>query len=47
VPGSPKLVFGSSIKQQVAAKIQAHIKAKFDNNSAKAAESLGITRQRL
>jgi hypothetical protein len=45
--GSSKFVFGTSIKQQVAVRIQTHIEAKFDNNSAKAAKSLGISRQRL
>ncbi|SRR6266481_1662358 len=44
---SAKFVFGTGIKQQVAARIQAHITAKFDNNSARAAESLGLSRQRL
>jgi hypothetical protein len=44
---APKFVFGTSIKQQVAARIQTHIAAKFGNNSAKAAKSLGISRQRL
>ena len=44
---SIKFVFGTAIKQQVAARIQAHIAAKFENNSAKAAESLGLSRQRL
>ena len=42
-----KFVFGTSIKQQVAVRIQAHIARKFDNNSARAAKDLGITRQRL
>ncbi len=45
--GPTKFVFGTSIKQQVAARILAHIAEKFDNNSAKAAESLGLSRQRL
>ena len=44
---SAKFVFGTSIKQQVAERIQTHIAAKFDNNGAKAAKSLGISRQRL
>jgi hypothetical protein len=44
---SNKFVFGTGIKQQIAARIQAHIAAKFKNNRAKAAESLGWSRQRL
>jgi hypothetical protein len=43
----PKFVFGTSIKQQVAARITAYIAARFDSNSAKAADDLGISRQRL
>ena len=42
-----KFVFGTDIRHQVAERIQAHIAAKFDSNGAKAAKSLGITRQRL
>jgi hypothetical protein len=42
-----KFVFGTSIKQQIAARIRAHIAAKFDNNSTRAADSLGWSRQRL
>jgi len=45
--GSSKFVFGASIKQQVAARIQKHIEEKFENNSTKAAKSLGFSRQRL
>jgi hypothetical protein len=44
---SSKFVFGTSIKQQVAERILMHIGAKFQNNSAKAAKNLGISRQRL
>jgi hypothetical protein len=42
-----KFVFGTDIKLQVAARIQAYVAAKFDDNSAKAAKSLRISRQRL
>lgn len=45
--GRPTLVFGTSAKQQVADRIRAHISEKFGNNIAKAAKSLGISRQRL
>lgn len=44
---SPKFTFGTSAKQQVAARLQAHVAANFHNNSSKAAEDLGISRQRL
>jgi len=44
---SRKFVFGASVKRQVAERIQAYVEAKFANNSAKAAESLKISRQRL
>jgi hypothetical protein len=44
---SPKFVFGRSIKQQVAERILAHIAAEFDDNAAKAAKNLRISRQRL
>jgi hypothetical protein len=47
VSGAPKFIFGTSIKQQVADRIRAHIAANFDNNSAKAAKELKLSRQRL
>jgi hypothetical protein len=42
-----KFVFGVNIREQVAARIRAYIAKKFDNNSAVAAKSLKISRQRL
>lgn len=47
VGDSPKLAFGKSAKQQIAERIQSYVKANFGENSAKAAKSLGISRQRL
>jgi hypothetical protein len=47
MPASLKLAFGTSAKQQIAARLRAHVVANFDNNSKKAAENLGISRQRL
>jgi len=47
MPASPKLAFGTSAKQQIAARLRAHVAAKFGSNSKKAAEDLGISRQRL
>ena len=44
---SSKFVFGTGIKRQVAKRIQTHVETKFAGNSAKAAASLGISRQRL
>jgi hypothetical protein len=44
---SPKFVFGTGIKQQIAARIQDYIAREFENNSTKAAKDLGISRQRL
>jgi hypothetical protein len=44
---SSKFLFGTGIKPQVAERIQAHVEKKFGNNGAKAAASLGISRQRL
>jgi len=46
--GAPlKFVFGKSIKQQVAARIQKHIEEKFKGNCSSAARSLKFSRQRL
>jgi hypothetical protein len=44
---SPRFTFGKSIKQQVAERIGTYVEKEFGGNSAKAAESLGLSRQRL
>lgn len=42
-----RFIFGTNINQQIAARIQAYVQAKFENNGAEAAKSLRISRQRL
>jgi hypothetical protein len=47
MPKLPKFTFGTSVKQQIALQLRAHVTANFGNKSASAAKTLGISRQRL
>src|SRR5271165_2404944 len=42
-----RLSFGTSARQQIGARIRAYVAKEFGNNVAKAAKSLGLSRQRL